>query len=67
MKKQSKTNIAKSNGLTNKFEKLYTTNLNELSEIEIEKICMRILLIGSIAKLIYSLIVPCNESVKVFL
>ncbi len=31
MKKQSKTNIAKSNGLTNKFEKLYTTNLNELS------------------------------------
>lgn len=62
MKKQSKTNIAKSNGLTNKFEKLYTTNLNELSEIEIEKICMRILLIGSIAKLIYSLIVPCNIS-----
>lgn len=63
MKKQSKTNIAKSNGLTNKFEKLYTTNLNELSEIEIEKICMRILLIGSIAKLIYSLIVPCNISI----
>lgn len=62
MKKQSKTNIAKSNGLTNKFEKLYTTKLNELSEIEIEKICMRILLIGSIAKLIYSLIVPCNIS-----
>ncbi len=62
MKKQSKTNITKKNWITNKFGKIHAINLNELSEIEIEKICMRILLIGSIAKLIYSLIVPSNIS-----
>ena len=62
MKKKNKTNIAKKNRIISRFGKIQSINLNELSEIEIEKICMRILLIGSIAKLIYSLIVPCNIS-----
>jgi len=62
MKKKNKTNIAKKNRIISRFGKIQSINLNELSEVEIEKICMRILLIGSIAKLLYSFLVPCNIS-----